>query len=349
MESVLPFAETRCLITSRDGLTFPLAVRAIPDDAQRRDPGMMGALDIEAATRTRPRGAATEGSSSGPSWRATSSCARLRGGLLVVSAGGEEGVEARTVKVRVGGTFRSGYYDFDFGMAILPFSSGAGASIFPPSELVEDCSTGSSSRTCTPTPVLPRGFETILASARIGSRAGAITTGLFFGALRTEKTVMMLLIGLIFLVVGVNIFHSMRRAVAERDRGYRRLEGDGSRPLGAQARFILDGLVIGAGGAIVGLILGLLVAMNVNEVFALVEAVVNAVAGLAYRMLGTSAEADFRVFSPQYFYLLEVPVRVLFPETFFVTAGAIASAAGAAASAASRISDLAPAEVLRYE
>ena len=48
-------------------------------------------------------------------------------------------------------------------------------------------------------------------------------------------------------------------------------------------------------------------------------------------MIGTFRGSDFRVFSPQYFYLLEVPVRVLFPETFFVTAGAIASAAGAAA------------------
>jgi lipoprotein-releasing system permease protein len=32
----------------------------------------------------------------------------------------------------------------------------------------------------------------------------------FFGALRTEKTVMMLLISLIFVVVGINIFHAMR-------------------------------------------------------------------------------------------------------------------------------------------
>ena len=42
-------------------------------------------------------------------------------------------------------------------------------------------------------------------------------------------------------------------------------------------------------------------------------------------------------------------MRVLFPETFFVIAAAIASSAAAAAAAASRVSSLAPAEVLRYE
>ena len=123
----------------------------------------------------------------------------------------------------------------------------------------------------------------------------------------------------------------------------------GAGPADLRRVFIFDGLIIGAGGALVGLILGLLIASNVNEVFGLVEACVNAVAGLAARVLGIIGVSDFRVFSPQYFYLLEVPVRVLFPETFFVTAAAIASATGAAASAAVRVSDLAPAEVLRYE
>jgi lipoprotein-releasing system permease protein len=171
----------------------------------------------------------------------------------------------------------------------------------------------------------------------------------FFGALRMEKTVMMLLIGLIFLVVSVNIFHSMRRAVAERTEDIAILKAMGASPEDVRRVFVIDGLIIGAGGALAGLVLGLLVAVNVNEVFSIVEGAVNGVSSLASKIAGSLGGGDFRVFSPQYFYLMEVPVRVLFPETFFVTAAAIAAAAAAAAVAARRISSLAPAEVLRYE
>jgi lipoprotein-releasing system permease protein len=160
---------------------------------------------------------------------------------------------------------------------------------------------------------------------------------------------MMLLIGLIFLVVGVNIFHSMRRAVAERTEDIAVLKAMGADSGQLRRIFVLDGLAIGTGGAVVGLVIGLLIAVNVNEVFSIVETIVNGAVDLAARMLGSFGGSDFRIFSPQYFYLMEVPVRVLFPETFFVTAAAIASAAAAAASAAGRVSGLAPAEVLRYE
>jgi lipoprotein-releasing system permease protein len=348
VESVLPFAETRCLISSRDGRTFPLALRAIPGDSEKRDPGMMSAMGIE-----RPRTVSSWNSGGGIILGAE--LARYldlspgsEADLLVVSAGGEEGVEARTVKVRVDGLFRSGYFDFDFGMAILPFTSSACASIFPPGELVRYVY-GVKLRDRYSDAELAARLRTDIGLGPDKVESWRDYNRAFFGALRTEKTVMMLLIGLIFLVVGVNIFHSMRRAVAERTEDIAVLKAMGAGPEELRRVFVFDGLAIGAGGAIVGLALGLLIAVNVNEVFAIVEAAVNGIAGLAARMIGGLGVSNFRVFSPQYFYLLEVPVRVLFPETFFVTVAAIASAVAAAASAASRVSGLAPAEVLRYE
>jgi lipoprotein-releasing system permease protein len=343
VRSVLPFSETRCLLASRDGRSFPLSLRALPDEAEKRDPGMMQALDI------------TGGWKAGKGLFLGAELARYLDiapgsfvDLLVVSAGGEEGAQARTIRVRVDGLFRSGYYDFDFGMAVLPWSAPASASIFPPDR---------------PQRViygikLEDRYADRLAAERLRSELGLGADRVedwrdynraFFGALRTEKTVMMLLIGLIFLVVGVNIFHSMRRAVAEKTEDIAVLKSMGASPEELKRIFILDGLAIGAGGALLGLALGLLVAVNVNEVFALVEALVNAAAWLLSRIMGSLGGGDFRVFSPQYFYLLEVPVRVLFPETFFVTAAAIASSAAAAAAAAGRVSRLAPASVLRYE
>ncbi len=348
VKSVLPFAETRCLIASRDGRTFPLMLRAIPDDSRKRDPGMMNALGIEEPQNAAP-GPGEGGIILGAGLaRYLELAPGSEADLLVVSAGGGEGVEAKTVKVRIDGTFRSGYYDFDFGMAVFPFSSSVSAAVFPQNELVR-YTYGVKLKDRYADARMLRSLQSDLGLGPDRAESWRDYNRAFFGALRTEKTVMMLLIGLIFLVVGVNVFHSMRRAVAEKTEDIAVLKAMGAGPADLRRVFIFDGLIIGAGGALVGLILGLLIASNVNEVFGLVEACVNAVAGLAARVLGIIGVSDFRVFSPQYFYLLEVPVRVLFPETFFVTAAAIASATGAAASAAVRVSDLAPAEVLRYE
>jgi lipoprotein-releasing system permease protein len=344
--SVLPFAETRCLISSRDGRASPLALRAVPDDAQDLDPGMMKTL-----------GFAKEGGVS--IWPGNgglflgAELAHYLGivpgdvvDLLVVSSGGGEGVEARTVPIRVDGLFRSEYFDFDFGMAFMPFS--AALPLFP-SGSEQDFTYGVK---------LKDRYSDGRFAARISSELGLGPeraeswrdyNRAFFGALRIEKTVMMLLIGLIFLVVGVNIFHSMRRAVAEKTEDISVLKAMGASPEEIGRVFMLDGLAIGAVGAFVGLALGLLLAMNVNEVFAIVESVVNFLASMASRIAGGLGGDEFRFFSPQYFYLMEVPVRVLYPETFFVTAAAIAAAVTAAAAAARRISGLAPAEVLRYE
>jgi lipoprotein-releasing system permease protein len=343
--SVLPFAETQCLLAAKDGRSYPITLRAMPADAERRDPGMIKALGIEEPGSW----AAGEGIVLG------GEMARYLGlspgsevSLLVVSAGGEEGVEARTVKVRLDGLFRSGYYGFDFGMAIASLSSPLADSVFPadrPMRYVYGIK-------------LTDRFADGVAAERLSSELALAPDSVegwrdynraFFGALRTEKTVMMFLIGLIFLVVGVNIFHSMRRAVAEKTEDIAVLKAMGAGPEELRRVFILDGLAIGSGGALAGLALGLLVAVNVNEVFGIAEALVNGIASLASRVAGGLSGGGFRVFSPQYFYLLEVPVRVLFPETFFVTLAAIASAALAATAAAKRVASLAPAEVLRYE
>ena len=78
------------------------------------------------------------------------------------------------------------------------------------------------------------------------------------------------------------------------------------------------------------------------------ENVADAVMGLIAR-LGGFAKGDYRVFSPRYFYLVEVPVRISLIETAFIALAAILSSSLAAGSAASRLSKLDPAQVLRYE
>lgn len=343
LKSVLPFAETQVLLSTEEGRSMPIRVRAVPADAPSRDPGLAQALGLEGRAFPPEEGLVLGAELA----RYLNLAAGDEVELLSVFSDPEEGVETRSRRFRIARTFRSGYYDFDFGLAFASF--GEAAALFPSGrplpyvygvKLKDRYGDGAFALGAAPL-VKARGGSGRIETWREYNRS-------FFGALRTEKTVMMLLVGLIFAVVGVNIYHAMRRSVAERMEDIALLKAVGGGAEEIRSAFVLDGLAIGGGGALAGLLLGLLVAVNVNEVFGLVEAVANAAAALWSRVSGLSG-GDFRVFSPQYFYLMEVPVRVLFPETLFVVAAAVASAAGAAGAAASRVASLEPAEVLRYE
>lgn len=176
-----------------------------------------------------------------------------------------------------------------------------------------------------------------------------------FGALRLEKTMMMVLVGLIFIVVAVNIYQSLRRSVVERTEEIGVLKALGAPPRPLQLVFVLEGLMIGLAGGLSGLVLGLAVSLNINAIFRAAEFVVNAVAGAGQWITaffaggGADGGATFSIFNPAYFYLEEVPAVVVPVEVAGVVLFAVASATVAAYAASRRVSEIAPADVLRYE
>ncbi len=176
-----------------------------------------------------------------------------------------------------------------------------------------------------------------------------------FGALRLEKTMMMLLVGLIFVVVAVNIYQSLRRSVVERTEEIGVLKALGAPPLPLQLVFVVEGLMIGLAGGLSGLGLGLAVSLNINGIFRAAEFVVNAAAGAGqwiaslFAAGGADGGATFSIFNPAYFYIEEVPAVVVPVEVAGVVLFAVASATVAAYAASRRVSSIAPADVLRYE
>lgn len=93
----------------------------------------------------------------------------------------------------------------------------------------------------------------------------------FFGALRIEKNMLMLLVFLIFVVVAVNIYNAMRRMVYERREEIAVLSALGSRARDVQMVFIVKGFLTGLYGALPGLLLGLLLCVNMRSVFLLLS------------------------------------------------------------------------------
>ena len=89
----------------------------------------------------------------------------------------------------------------------------------------------------------------------------------FFGALRVEKNVLMLMVILIFIVVAVNIYNAMCRMIYERRQDIAVLSALGGRRSHVEAVFSAKGLMTGLSGALPGLLLGILLTKHMDRVF----------------------------------------------------------------------------------
>jgi lipoprotein-releasing system permease protein len=174
----------------------------------------------------------------------------------------------------------------------------------------------------------------------------------FFGALRTEKLFMFILVGLIFLVVGLNIFQAQRRSVLQRSEEIGLLRAVGGAKNAVRFVFVCDGGIIGFTGAFIGLVLGLIVASNISAFCSLVGTIVDLFIGaldVIAGFIGTGRTASFMVFSPAVFYIKEIPSRILPPEVTLIFMFGFLSALLAAWFASRKVINIQPAQVLRYE
>ncbi len=340
-EAVLPFADYETVALGPSGRAFPLRVKALPENSGDLDPALPARLALGQGVFP---GTGAEGIVVGAELaRQLDVFPGDEVSLLSVRASASEGVTASTQRLRIADVFRSGYYAFDYGLAFVSFRTAE--SFGGPENLVLGVK-------------LKNRFDDEAFAKRLpaalGIEEGRVVTWRtynrsFFGALRMEKTAMMLLVGLIFVVVAVNIFHSMRRTVFERMEDIAVLKALGGSARTVRNVFVLDGLVTGLLGATCGLAVGLAIAVNVNEAFGAVEALVNGLARLRSAALGAGGSGEFQVFSPTYFYLVRIPTRVVFGEILFIYAAGAASAAAAAWAASRRVLTFRPAEVLRNE
>ncbi len=150
----------------------------------------------------------------------------------------------------------------------------------------------------------------------------------FFGTLRIEKNIIMLLVCIIFVVVGINIYNGMRRLVFEKRQEISILSALGGTKNEIKAIFIMRGFTSGVSGAFFGLVLGLLICVNIKPIF------------------------DFAGFITQnYMFTVfaQIPAKIVFREIFFITLFGIASPLFASWQASKNVLDMKVAEVLHDE
>ncbi len=342
--SVVPFGELQGLLEGVYSRPQPSVIRAVPPDLLSQDPVQAGLLSMD------------EGSFS-----LDAPGSIVIGSQLAVSLGASVGEPVYLLSVdtsrlipaaqrrlfTVSGIFTSGYLDFDAGLAFISRSDAAALPGKMPTiygvKLTNRLDDG---------PALQK-ISAVLSGTGFAAESWRSYNRSFFDALFMEKLMIMILVCLIFIVVGFNIYNSLRRTVLEKREEIAVLKAVGVPPRSIRYAFMVEGAVIGFAGALAGMILGLAIAANINAVFSLVEVVVNGALRLANSIAapithGASREG-FSIFSPLYFYLTEVPSRVLPREAVLVASFAVLSSVAAAFGASRSVAGFRPSEILRYE
>jgi lipoprotein-releasing system permease protein len=342
VSSALPFMDLTGIIRGSQGRQQAAAVRGLPAEALEMDRGMgarltfsEGAFDLEAPDSIL---LGTE--------LARRLSVRLGDRIALLSVSGflpgEASPEDSSFTVR--GIFDSGFYEYDLGWAFIKLET---------AEKIEGKDR----------PSLGIKIKNRWQDARFLARIREITgeaslrswrdyNRAFFSALRTEKLLMFVLVGLIFIVVGLNIFQAQRKAVLERREEIGLLRAVGATDRELRLIFVWDGLIIGGIGAGLGTALGLLLSWHIGPFFEVLEALVNGILSFLNFILGGGSggmEGNFAIFSPAIFYIKEIPSRVIPLEVFLIFMFGFLSAVLAAWFASARVSRTIPAEVLRYE
>lgn len=170
----------------------------------------------------------------------------------------------------------------------------------------------------------------------------------FFGALRVEKNILLLLVLLIFLVVAVNIYNAMRRLVFERKEEIAVLSALGGSKAQIRSVFVMQGFMTGFLGALPGLLLGLFLSVNMKTVF---EIVSKAQYYAQYLMLAVFSPERVSYLSENSMYAVyaDIPARIFPLEVCMIFFFGIFSSLFAASLASRNVLKSTVTEVLRNE
>ncbi len=128
----------------------------------------------------------------------------------------------------------------------------------------------------------------------------------------STRILLLLIMILIVLVASVNISSALVMVTMERLREIAILKSVGASPRGISVSFLIVGGICGLGGLAVGLPLGIIFAVNVNPLLALIEKLTNFFASIVFYLfhLGTSSSyVGIKLLDPAY-YLQDISVCI---------------------------------------
>ena len=343
IKNTVPFFDIQSLVQGKSSRLDPVIIRALDRVSVKNDSSFLKQLNIEKGSFSIGDGIVIG--------HELARMLRLHPGdyvsLMGLSGKSFNRLTPDIYKFKVTGIYKSGYYEYDRNLAFISIESG---------ETMRSGSAGEST--------LGIKIENIYKDREIISKLkDKFGSGIkivswrdynraFFSALRMEKISMMLLIGLIFIVIGVNIYNSIKRSVSEKMEDIAVIYSVGGAEKGVKRIFLMEGFIIGFSGGLIGVAAGLFLIVNLDLIFLIAGTVFQSAAEIIMYLFSVSdilPAVEISLFPESYFYLSEVPYRILLHEVLLIFLFAVLSAVGSAYFASRKISVATPAEYLRYE
>jgi lipoprotein-releasing system permease protein len=151
-------------------------------------------------------------------------------------------------------------------------------------------------------------------------------------ALKTEKIVMFIILTLIVLVAAFGIASTLFMVVMEKNRDIAILKSMGATGGSIMKIFVLEGLIIGITGTLLGVASGLLVAFNLESIITVIQKVTGQ-----------------NFFSKDIYYLDHFPSQIVTSDVVLISVTAVLISFIATLYPAWQASRMLPAEALRYE
>lgn len=254
--------------------------------------------------------------------------------LLLISPEGRQTIAGLMPRVKaypVVGTFEIGMFAYDSSLVLMPFSE---AQVY--FKLRENGGDNASSIEITgdnPDDAQKIAVQ-VAQKLGIGYRVydWKSSNNHIFQAVLVQRNVMFLILMLIILVASFNIISSLIMLVREKGQDIAILRTMGASRASVMRIFFMCGASVGVVGTLVGLLLGLLIAFNTENIQLWLES-----------MMG------HKLFSAELYFLSHLPSKVDFTEVGMVLGFSLLLSFLATIYPARRAANLNPAEALRYE
>ena len=154
----------------------------------------------------------------------------------------------------------------------------------------------------------------------------------YFRAVEIEKRMMFLILALIIAVAAFNLVSTLVMVVTDKHPDIAILRTLGASPGMIMKIFVVQGTVIGVIGTLIGIVAGVVLALNIDVVVPFIESM-----------------AGFKVLSPEVYFLAELPSDLKWNDVWSTALIALLLALAATLYPSWRASRVNPAEALRYE
>jgi lipoprotein-releasing system permease protein len=249
--------------------------------------------------------------------------------LVVASGGGPSltGTMGRQRSFTVVGIFSSGHYEYDLNLALIHIKDAQ--TLFRLDDAVSGVRLKVNDTDRAPLIARELG-KTLKIDGYVTDWTQQNAT--YFRAVQIEKRMMFIILTLIIAVAAFNLVSTLVMVVTDKHPDIAILRTLGATPGTIMRIFIVQGAMVGLIGTLIGVVGGVLLALNISDVVSFME-----------RIIGTP------ILSPEVYFIKELPSDLKSNDVWSISLIAFAMALVATLYPSWRASKVNPAEALRYE